>query len=75
MRDKLNKKFKILFKREKKPYFPAPCSEYDSSATVTLSSFETCANESTLKIKKRDYLRIKFKKFKQRDKEKDTIKY
>lgn len=68
MRYKLNKKFRMFFKREKKPYFPAPCSEYDSSATVTLSSYETCSNNSTIKIRKRDHLKNKLKNFKKRDK-------
>lgn len=73
MRHKLNEKFRRLFKKEKKPYFPAPCSEYDSSATVTLSSYETCSNNSIIKIRKRDHLKNKLKHLKKKDKNKSQL--
>lgn len=50
----LKKMFKELFQKEKKPYFPAPCSEYDSSAPVTLTTSDMLSESSRLRIRKRD---------------------
>ena len=60
-RDVLKNDFKNLFRKQKKPYFPAPCSEYDSSAPVTLTTGDMVSRHSELKVRKRDIFKNKFK--------------
>ncbi|KAK5781648.1 uncharacterized protein PWA37_004544 [Arxiozyma heterogenica] len=57
----LKNKLKKLFQKERKPYFPAPCSEYDSSAPVTLTTGDMVSESSNLKLRKRDIFKNKLK--------------
>lgn len=57
----LKNKLKGLFQKERKPYFPAPCSEYDSSAPVTLTTGDMVSESSNLNLRKREIFKNKLK--------------